>query len=176
MFLCFDWPSLFYLSLLGLNYYCLGYFIRRKNIVVNLQKFPNAVLFILGFTSFLVVYILAKNGNVWFGGDSVYAYFTSFMGGAIGCFMITAISLLLEKTIGGLKPINFISLNTLLILGLQTLSNKLALKIISHFSLIPSSLKILFATILSITILVPIIILINKFLPQIGGRRYLNSR
>lgn len=169
-----DWSSLFLLSLLGLNYYCLGYFIKSKMVVVNLQKLSNTALFILGFTAFLSVYVLANNGNVWCMGDTVYAYFTSFAGGAIGCFMITAICLLLEKKIGGLKPINFISLNTLLILGLQTLSNKLAKQIISHFS-IPSQ-KILFTTILSITLLVPIIMLINKFFPQIGGRRYLNSR
>jgi fucose 4-O-acetylase-like acetyltransferase len=159
------------MSLLGLNYYCLGYFCRWKNIIANLQKLPSAVLFLLGLTGFLAVYILAKNGNVWYGGNSVYDYFKSFIGGAIGCLMITAISLLLEKIIGELKPIKFISLNTILILGFHGLfSNDLALRILSPFSLTPYFLKIFIATIFSITLLVPIIILINKFLPQINGR------
>lgn len=164
-FLSFD------LSLLGLNYYFLGYLIRTQNLINRLQENSKLALLGLGIVALLLVLLFAKYNNVWYAGTSVHAYFFSFIGGAFGCLMVVAVSLLLEQVMGELKPVTYISQNTLLILGFHLFSNRYAYGLISFFGFIPSILRTLFATILSILMLLPVIILINKAFPQIGGRR-----
>ncbi|MBK1990864.1 hypothetical protein A0J48_025715, partial [Sphaerospermopsis aphanizomenoides BCCUSP55] len=159
------------LSLLGLNYYFLGHILKKKNILNKLQKAGNSILIVITILAFLIVLFLAKNNNVWYTGNSVVAYFTSFLGGAVGCMMIITLSLLLEKILGNLKLVTYISANTILILGFHFYSNKFANFILSFLTFMPSISKKLLVATLSILILIPVIMLTNKFVPQIGGRK-----
>lgn len=158
------------LSLIGLNYYFFGHIFQNKGVVDIIQKRSIIGSFAIIFITFLIVLFLAINGNTWYTGNSVHAYAAGLLGGTAGCIMIITISLLLEKVLGEIKFIKYISQNTILILGFHLFLNRYTYKFISYTNFFPAKLKILAAAILSILLIIPIIMLINKFCPQIGGR------
>jgi acyltransferase len=153
------------LALLGLNYYIAGVLVRKFNIVETIKTKPVMLVFVF-VLSLLATLKFADWGNVWYGGKF---YLTSLTGGILGIVMIISFSLLLETYLKSFSFITFISANTLFIFCFHKFSNPIAVSVIKAFIIKPSILGSLLTALLSILILIPINILVIKYLPQIIG-------
>jgi hypothetical protein len=109
-------------------------------------------------------------GNVWYGGKF---YLTSLTGGILGIAMVISLSLLLENHLKSSSFISFISANTLFIFCFHRFSKPLVSSVIDAF-IMPSLLSSLLVATLSILILIPVNILVIKYLPQIIGIKKLS--
>lgn len=167
------------LSLLGLNFFVLGFAMRTCHVAQRLQSAPTVCLLGLAGLAFASVWWLAAAGNLWFEGNSLPGYLASFAGGVIGTMMLVAIGILCEKWFGKSRFVTYISRNTLLILGFHFLSNKYCQDIVDAVIRIDpaiidawqlSPLMTLAYSCASILLLMPLIVVINRWCPQIGGR------
>jgi hypothetical protein len=154
------------LSLLGLNYYCVGILCRKYDAVARLARAPGLVLVALAGLAFAAVWMLAQRGNVWYAGPSVLAYGRSFAGGVVGSLMVISCSLLLERGMGALRLVERVSQVTLLMLGFQVSAIRAADGLLAplrwHWAAVAA---------LSLLLLVSLCLLVDRLAPQIGGRR-----
>ena len=152
------------LALVGLNYYIAGVLVRKFNIIGTFKTKP-VMLMLVFVLSLLVTLKFADWGNVWYAGKF---YLTSLTGGILGIIMVISLSLLLETYLKSSSFIAFISANTLFIFCFHRFSKPLVSSVIDAF-IMPSLLSSLLVATLSILILIPVNILVIKYLPQIIG-------
>lgn len=153
------------LALLGLNYYIAGALVRNFKLIETIKS--NTLLVIVLFLLSLLATIgYANMGNVWYGGKN---YIISLSGAAFGILMVVSLSILLETWSKPLPLITFISKNTLFIFCFHKFSNSFASLIISSLGLrfLPGSTFLI--TVVSIAILIPVNMIVLKFLPELIG-------
>jgi hypothetical protein len=145
--------------------------VRKYNIIEAIKTKSVMIVFIFVLSLLATLKFADWGVSVWYGGKF---YLVSLSGGILGIAMIISLSLLLENHLKSFSFISFISANTLFIFCFHRFSKPLVSSVIDAF-IMPSLLSSLLVTTLSILILIPVNILVIKYLPQIIGIKKLPS-
>jgi acyltransferase len=159
------------LSLLGLNFFVVGALARRYDVFGRLAGRPlGLALIALGAGACTAA--AASVGNVWYAGDH---YALSLGAGLAGILMVASASLLLapaiSRSVRAQSFVTFIGSNTLSIFCFHVFSNPAATALLRPLGLGPPLMRGAAIAVLSMTLLVPFILLIRRFLPELIGVR-----
>ena len=156
------------LALLGLNYYILGIYARKYNLIQFFREVSLWILVLVFIALLSVTLLFAHYGNVWYTGSF---YPISLLGGIIGIAMVVTLSVLIERTSKQQSFIVFISSNTLFIFCFHMFSNSFAVELMEKMGFPESVRYSLITALLSILMLIPFIPLTRRFFPQMLGVR-----
>ncbi len=158
------WMSLD-LSLLGLNYFVAG----RLAAMVRLpERLSHASVWIrigLFLGCLLVVYELARVGNLWYTGSH---YSLSLIGGLAGSLMLICVGQLVPARLSASAPVRFVAENTLFLMCFHLVGIYYANRLLGLGTAHPLSSAILTVT-LAFLLLAPLNMLIRRFLPAMIG-------
>jgi acyltransferase len=159
------------LSLLGLNFFVAGVLARRGDLFGRLEGRP-LVLGVLALGAGACTAAAASVGNVWYGGEH---YALSLGAGLAGILMVACGSMLLAARLAGdgraRALFTFISSNTLSIFCFHVFSNQAATALLGPLEFGPPLARSAAIAALSIALLVPVILLLRRFVPELIGVR-----
>jgi acyltransferase len=159
------------LSLLGLNFFVAGVLARRYDLVGRLEGRP-LVLGAVALGTGACTAAAAAVGNVWYGGEH---YALSLGAGLAGILMVASVSMLVAARLaagGRVRAwLTFISSNTLSIFCFHFFSNPLASRLLGPLVPGPPLARGAAIAALSIALLVPVILLVRRFVPELIGVR-----
>jgi acyltransferase len=156
------------LALLGLNYFLIGVYTRKHNLIHFFKEIPLWILALVFIALFALTSLFAYFGNVWYAGSF---YLTSLLGGMIGIAMVVSLSVLIERLTKQQRLVVFISTNTLFIFCFHMFSNSFSVELMKIIGF-QESVKISPITaLLSVLMLTPFILLTRRFFPQMLGVR-----
>ena len=159
------------LSLLGLNFFLAGVLAHRFDIFRGIATHRGRLVTVavLGASCTAAA---ASVGNVWYAGEH---YALSLGAGLAGILMVISGSMLLPSLLGGHRHartlITFISANTLFIFCFHVFSNPFATAVLAPVVLAPPLTRAAATAIVSIALLVPFILLVRRFVPELIGLR-----
>lgn len=156
------------LALLSLNYYIIGIYARKYNLVQFFREVSLWILILFFMVLFAFTLLFAYYGNVWYTGSF---YLTSLMGAIVGIAMVVSLSVLIERTTKQQSFVIFISSNTLFIFCFHMFSNSFAVELMEKMGFQESARSSLITALLSILMLIPFIPLTRRFFPQMLGIR-----
>jgi len=160
------------LALLGLNYFLIGVYIRKYNLIQFLRGVSLWILALAFIILAALTSLFAYLGNVWYTGSF---YLTSLLGGVIGIAMVVSLSVLIERLTKQQGFVIFISSNTLFIFCFHMFSNSFSVELMNKAGF-QESVKISPLTaFLSVLMLIPFILFTRKVFPQMLGVRKKSS-
>ena len=159
------------LSLLGLNYFLAGVLAKRFDafrwIGAGRLRLAGAGAVCIACTA-----AAAAVGNVWYAGDH---YLLSLAAGLAGILMVVSIAMLTATALAGRSVarsvFTFVSSNTLFILCFHLFSSPAAAALLAPLALGPPLTRGLVTAAASIALLVPFILLVRRFVPELIGLR-----
>jgi fucose 4-O-acetylase-like acetyltransferase len=157
------------LSLLGLNFYLAGVLARRFDLFRRIDgRRPR--LGLVAVAAGACTAAAASVGNLWYAGDD---YALSLGAGLAGIMMVVSASMLIASLLAGSGRARsffaFVSSNTLTIFCFHVFSNPLATALLRPLALGPPLARGTAIALLSIALLVPLILLIRRFVPELIG-------
>lgn len=167
-------------ALVGLVFYAVGHNL-KSSVAVLLSVRSGGLLIVSVISAAVVWWVSAENGRINMHISYYNSYLCFLVGGGIGILLMIVISALLQRLSLANKVAEFISNNTLIILGLHLMALSLT-KAVSYFVLgLPleiyeeTVLLNLLLSISSIGLLVPAIVLLNRILPFLVGKKHYKS-
>ena len=156
------------LALLGLNYYIIGIYARKYNLIQFFREVSLRILVLVFIVLLALTLLFAYYGNVWYTGSF---YPISLIGGIVGIAMIVSLSVLIERITKQQSFVIFISTNTLFIFCFHMFSNSFSVELMERIGFQESVTTSLIAALLSILMLLPFILITRRLLPQMLGVR-----
>ena len=154
------------LALLGLNYFLIGIYTRKYNLIQFLKEVPLWILALAFFALSALTCLFAYFGNVWYTGSF---YLTSLLGGMGGITMVASLSVLIERLTKQQSFVIFISSNTLFIFCFHMFSNSFSVDLMKKIGFQESLKTSPITALLSMLMLIPFILFTRRFLPQMLG-------
>jgi acyltransferase len=159
------------LSLLGLNYFLAGVLARRFNAFRGIES-DRGHAAIVGVFGLACTVLAASVGNVWYAGEH---YALSLAAGLAGILMVVCGSKLLVPLLERNDRVRtvfvYISSNTLFIFCFHVFSNPFAARWLQPIALGPPLTRAAVTAAVSIAVLVPFILLVRRFIPELIGLR-----
>jgi acyltransferase len=159
------------LSLLGLNYFLAGVLARRCD-AFRWMAAGRLRLGAVAVAAAACTLAAASVGNVWYAGEH---YALSLGAGLAGILMVVSVSMLLASAFAAERIVRaiftFVSSNTLFILCFHVFSSPLATALLAPVALGPALTRGVATAALSIALLVPFIVLVRRFVPELIGLR-----
>jgi acyltransferase len=159
------------LALLGLNYFLLGVYARKYNLIQFIRAVSLWILALAFIVLLVMTLFFASIGNVWYSGSF---YLTSLLGGMVGIAMVVSLSVMIERLTKQQSFVVFISSNTLFIFCFHMFSNSFSVELMKAVGFQESVRSSPITALLSILILIPFVLLTRKFFPLMLGMRKKN--
>ncbi len=159
------------LSLLGLNYFLAGVLARKSDVFgcIEGSRLRLAAVALVGCACTSAA---AYVGNVWYAGEH---YALSLGAGLAGILMVASVSMLLASLLAQLERarafFTFVSSNTLFIFCFHVFSSPAAAALLEPVALGPPLTRGVATAALSIALLVPFILFVRRFVPELIGLR-----
>lgn len=171
-------PWGFNVALVSIVFYGVGNLLREIFIKDKSKTGHLLVIFII---SLVVVSILSDLNSRVRMSNSIYgnSYFCFFVTSFIGIIMFVALTKILQHYFKSIKFLSFLGQNTLVILGLHLMSGSVVKAVTFYVFKLPLSIYDIAAvavlySIVSVVILVPVMLFMNKYLPFFVGKGYAN--
>jgi fucose 4-O-acetylase-like acetyltransferase len=159
------------LSLLGLNYFLAGTLARRLDVLRPLED-SRPRLAAVAVVCCSITAAAASAGNVWYAGEH---YGVALGAGLAGILMVVSVSMLLAPLLArqarARAVVTFVSSNTLFIYCFHALSSPAAAALLAPVALGPPLTRGAVTAALSILLLVPFLLIVRRFLPELIGLR-----